>query len=54
MPSTLTILGVIMFLRLGQAVGQHADQDKAGSKIQSLIEIARVKAKPNIVRSDNT
>ena len=53
-PSTLTILGVIMFLRFGQVVGQNADPDKAESKIQSLIEKARVKATPNIVRSDNT
>ena len=53
-PSTLSILGVIMFLRFGQLVGQNADPDKAESKIQSLIETARVKATPNIVRSDDT
>lgn len=53
-PRTLTILGVIMFLRFGQVVGQNTDSDKAESKIQSLIETARVKATPNIVRSDDT
>ena len=53
-PSTLTILGVIMFLRFGQVVGQNADPDKAESKIQSLIETARVKATPNIARSNDT
>ena len=53
-PSTLTILWVIMFLRFGQVVGQNADPDKAESKIQSLIETARVKATPNIARSNDT
>ena len=53
-PSNLSILGVIMFLRFGQVVGQNAEPDKAESKIQSLIETARVKATPNIVRSDDT
>ncbi|QXD34006.1 hypothetical protein [Candidatus Pelagisphaera phototrophica] len=53
-PSTLTMLGVIIFLRFGQVVGQNADPVKAESKIQSLIETPRAKATPRIVRSDDT
>ncbi len=40
-------------IRIMVGVGQNADPEKTESKIQSLIETARLKATPHIVRSDD-